>query len=201
MVSYTGNTFSADRQLQTNRHGRWTYLVPSFSSVNLTDIMSLLIDSLITICNVSTIGLCGFMKVPQIIAIIKAKSTKGLSLTSLMLELTRWVLFAVVNVLLVSCRRCLLLCCTACSVVLDILSVPSAVVVAPCCVLLVSCYLVVTALLSMSGSPILYTYIHNHHLTDAQSHKYRKYVNILLIAFSKSYSPRVTHLILCVRKL
>lgn len=51
--------------------------------------MSLLIDSLITICNVSTIGLCGFNKIPQIFAIIKAKSTKGLSLTSLMLELTR----------------------------------------------------------------------------------------------------------------
>lgn len=60
--------------------------------------MSLLIDSLITICNVSTIGLCGFNKIPQIFAIIKAKSTKGLSLTSLMLELTSYTIMLSYNI-------------------------------------------------------------------------------------------------------
>ncbi|XP_050727835.1 solute carrier family 66 member 3-like [Eriocheir sinensis] len=60
--------------------------------------MSLLIDSLITVCNVSTIGLCGFMKVPQILAIIRARSTKGLSLAALCLELTSYSIMLSYNI-------------------------------------------------------------------------------------------------------
>ncbi|XP_037804665.1 solute carrier family 66 member 3-like [Penaeus monodon] len=60
--------------------------------------MSLVVDALIHFCNVSTIGLCGFMKVPQIHAIIKAKSVKGLSLASLILELTSYVITLSYNV-------------------------------------------------------------------------------------------------------
>ncbi|XP_071542386.1 solute carrier family 66 member 3 [Panulirus ornatus] len=60
--------------------------------------MSLLIDSMITFCNLTTIGLCGFMKVPQIMKIIKAKSVQGLSLASLLLELTSYSIMLSYNV-------------------------------------------------------------------------------------------------------
>nr|XP_053631781.1 solute carrier family 66 member 3-like [Cherax quadricarinatus] len=60
--------------------------------------MSLLIDSLITFCDVTTIGLCGFMKVPQILTMVKARSVKGLSLASLLLELTSYTIMLSYNV-------------------------------------------------------------------------------------------------------
>ncbi|XP_045607825.1 solute carrier family 66 member 3 [Procambarus clarkii] len=60
--------------------------------------MSLLIDSLIAFCDVTTIGLCGLMKVPQILTIVKARSVKGLSLASLLLELTSYSIMLSYNV-------------------------------------------------------------------------------------------------------
>ncbi|KAK3889899.1 hypothetical protein Pcinc_006130 [Petrolisthes cinctipes] len=60
--------------------------------------MSLLIDSLIHFCNLTTIGLCGFNKVPQIISIVRNKTTKGLSLMALLLELTSYSIMLSYNV-------------------------------------------------------------------------------------------------------
>ncbi|KAG7167449.1 solute carrier family 66 member 3-like [Homarus americanus] len=60
--------------------------------------MSLIIDALITFCDVTTIGLCGFNKVPQIIKLAKEKSVKGLSLASILLELTSYSIMFSYNV-------------------------------------------------------------------------------------------------------
>ncbi|XP_076064723.1 solute carrier family 66 member 3 [Oratosquilla oratoria] len=60
--------------------------------------MSLLIDTLMVVANVSTIALSGFMKVPQILAIAKAKSPGKISLTSLMLELTSYCITLSYNI-------------------------------------------------------------------------------------------------------
>ncbi|XP_066960203.1 solute carrier family 66 member 3 isoform X1 [Macrobrachium rosenbergii] len=60
--------------------------------------MSALVNIIKLFCDVTTIGLCGFMKIPQIHTIIKAKSTRGLSLASLLLELTSYTIMLSYNI-------------------------------------------------------------------------------------------------------
>uniref|UniRef100_A0A2P2I906 PQ-loop repeat-containing protein 3-like n=1 Tax=Hirondellea gigas TaxID=1518452 RepID=A0A2P2I906_9CRUS len=50
--------------------------------------MSLLIEPLMTIANVSTVLLSAFAKVPQIMSILRSRSVVGVSRSSIMLELT-----------------------------------------------------------------------------------------------------------------
>lgn len=60
--------------------------------------MSLLLDAIIGFCNVSTIGLSSFNKIPQIRTILKQQSVAGLSLAALMLELTSYCISLSYNV-------------------------------------------------------------------------------------------------------
>lgn len=60
--------------------------------------MSLLLDALIGFCNVSTICLSSFNKIPQIRTILKAQSVAGLSLAALMLELTSYCISLSYNI-------------------------------------------------------------------------------------------------------
>lgn len=60
--------------------------------------MSGFVNFVTLFCDITTIGLSGFMKVPQINSIIKSKSTKGLSLASLLLELTSYTIMLSYNI-------------------------------------------------------------------------------------------------------
>jgi|ERR1712126_543208 len=84
----------SEKKLLTGSGAR--YIFRRLLSRNTT--MSLVINALISWCNISTIGLCGFNKIPQIRAIQKANSVKGLSLASLLLELTSYCISLSYNI-------------------------------------------------------------------------------------------------------